>query len=103
MAAFRSAGADPVIGARLGVLLRRAGVRDVDGFGVVSYFAPEDPRGPALLAGVVRSLAPQIIAAGIATDDELDLDTLQDRIARDVQAAGAVFIPPAVSGAWGRA
>ncbi|MGZ4278207.1 MAG: methyltransferase domain-containing protein [Solirubrobacteraceae bacterium] len=102
-AAFRSAGADPVIGSHLALLLRDAGLRNVGGFGVVRYFGPTDPAGPALLSGVVRALAPQILAAGIASAEELALDTLQDRIARDVAAARAVVVPPAVAGAWGRA
>jgi SAM-dependent methyltransferase len=103
LAAFRSAHADPVIGTRLELLLREAGVRDVAGFGVLRYLGPEDPAGPVLLAGIVRSLAHQIVAAGIASETELGLDTLQERIARDLAAAGAVLIPPAVTGAWGRA
>ena len=102
MAAFRSADADPVIGTHLALLLSEAGLRDVAGFGVQTYLGPTDPRSPLLIAGVVRSLAPQIVAAGIATGDELALDTLHDRIAHDVAAAGAVILPPAVVGAWGR-
>jgi SAM-dependent methyltransferase len=81
-AAFRSAGADPRIGAHLTSLLRDAGVRDVTSFGVQAYLGPEDGRGPALLAGVVGSLAGQVLAAGIATEAELGLATLEDRIAR---------------------
>jgi SAM-dependent methyltransferase len=100
-AAFRSAGADPRIGARLGPMLRDAGFPDVTTLGVQDYFAPDDPRGPALLAGVVRSLAPAILAAGLADEAELGLDTLQQRIALETAAARAVFLPPGVVGAWG--
>lgn len=100
-AAFRSAGADPRIGARAGQLLRRAGFADVSTFGVVSYFATEDPMGPRLCAGVTRSLAPQIIAQGIADEAELGLDTLEERIVEQVIARDAVTMPPAVAGAWG--
>ena len=101
VAAFRSAGADPHIGVRTGQLLRRAGCADVSTFGVQAYFAPDDPLGPFLCAGVTRSLAPQIIAQGIATEAELGLETLQDRIAEEVTARDAVVLPPAVAGAWG--
>ena len=44
-AAFRSAGADPRIGAQAAELLRRAGFADVSTFGVQRYFAPDDPVG----------------------------------------------------------
>lgn len=101
-AAFRAAGADPRIGARLGPLLRETGLADVQTFGIQAYFAPGDPTGPALLAGVVRTLAPQIVARGIATEDEIGLDTFAERLESEVRAAGAVTLTPTVVGAWGR-
>jgi ubiquinone/menaquinone biosynthesis C-methylase UbiE len=99
-AAFRSAGADPRIGAQAAQLLRRARFADVSTFGIQSYFAPSDPIGPFLCAGVTRSLAPQILAHGIADEAELGLETLQTRIAEQVAARDAVIMPPAVVGAW---
>jgi ubiquinone/menaquinone biosynthesis C-methylase UbiE len=100
-AAFRSAGADPRIGAQAAQLLRRAGFADVSTFGIQPYFAPTDPIGPILCAGVTRSLAPQIVAQGIADEPELGLDTLQERIADQIRAQDAVILAPAVVGAWG--
>ena len=100
-AAFRSAGADPRIGAHAGQLLRRAGLTDVRTFGIQSYLGPDDPTGPILCAGITRSLAPQIVAQGIAAEAELDLGTLQARVAEQTQARDAVVMPPAVVGAWG--
>jgi ubiquinone/menaquinone biosynthesis C-methylase UbiE len=100
-AGFRSAGADPRIGAKSAQLLRRTGFADVTTLGIQSYFAPSDPTGPVLCAGVTRSLAPQIVAQGIADEAELGLETLQERIAEQVGARDAVIMPPAVVGAWG--
>jgi SAM-dependent methyltransferase len=100
-AAFRAAGADPRIGTQAGQLLRRAGFADVSTLGVQAYFAPSDPTGPLLCAGVTRTLAPQIVAQGIADEAELGLDTLQERIAKQVVARDAVILPPTVVGAWG--
>lgn len=102
MAAFRAAGADPTIGAKLQDILAEAGITDVDGLVVSQYVANDDPVGPAMLSGVVRSLAPVIVAHGLATESELDLDTLAPRIAQALQSAGAVLVPPALAGAWGR-
>ncbi len=99
--AFRAAGAWPRIGARLGLLLGEAGFERVATFGVQAYLAPRDPSGPALLAGVVRSLAPAIIRHGIATAEQLDVATLDRRIAQAVQDDDAVILPPTVVGAWG--
>jgi ubiquinone/menaquinone biosynthesis C-methylase UbiE len=100
-AAFRSAGADPRIGAYAGQLLRRAGFTDVSTFGIQAYFAPTDPTGPLLLAGLARSLAARIVAEGIADEAALGVETLQKRIAEQVRARDAVMLPPAVVGAWG--
>jgi len=102
MAAFRAAHADPAIGARLALILAEAGLVDVGGFGIQGYSGPADPLGPALFAGVLRSLAPRIHASGIATEAELDLPTLQERIGHDLRDAGAVVALPTVVGAFGR-
>jgi SAM-dependent methyltransferase len=101
-AAFRHAGASPAIGTKLALLMAEAGLADVQGFGVQGYIAPGDPRGPALLSGVVRTLAPQIVAAGLATTEQIGIDTLEARIADAVKSAGAVVLPPVLAGAWAR-
>jgi SAM-dependent methyltransferase len=101
-AGFRAAGANPHVGARLIPLLRDAGYADVTGFGIQAYLPASDPPGPPMLTGLVRALAGTIVAEGIAAEDELGLDTLEDRLRHEMQAAGAVFLPPTVVGAWGR-
>jgi ubiquinone/menaquinone biosynthesis C-methylase UbiE len=102
-AAFRAAHADPVIGTRLGMLLRAAGVADVRWVGVQPYLAPDDPRAAGLLAGVVRTLAPVILSAGIVDEAQLGLETFEQRLAAELREADAVFLPPALVAAWGRA
>ena len=102
MEAFRHAGANPVIGSRRALLLREAGLKDVMSFGVQAYLGPDDPRRPALHGGLVRSFARQILAADIATEADLGLDTLQQRLAKELAAANSVLLPPTVVGAWGR-
>jgi SAM-dependent methyltransferase len=100
--AFRRAGANPTIGTQLGLILRDAGLTDVETFGMQSYLPPDDAALPALLAGVVRSLAPVIAANAIATEEELGLDSLEQRLSRELRASRAVGLTPAVAGAWGR-
>jgi 2-polyprenyl-3-methyl-5-hydroxy-6-metoxy-1,4-benzoquinol methylase len=102
-AAFRAADANPRVGARLVMMLREASFSDAQTFGIQGYIAPGDPTGPALLAGTVRSLHEPIVAAGIATAEEIGLETLEERLGRDLEAANAVLLPPTVVGAWGRA
>lgn len=102
MAAFRAAGADPTIGSRLATILAEAGVEDRDGFAIAEYLASDNPIGPMLLTGVIRALAPAMVAHGLATEEELGLDTLAARLATSLREGGAVMVPPILAGAWGR-
>jgi len=101
VAAFSAGGASPRIGARLGVILEQAGLKNVTTFGVQPYMPPHNPSSANLISSVVRSLAPAILQHGIATAEEMDLPTLEQRIAQEVQRANAVVLMPAVAGAWG--
>jgi SAM-dependent methyltransferase len=100
--AFRSAGADPMVGTRLASILADAGLAVAQSIGMQGYLAADDPRGAAMLAGIVRSLAPQMAATGIATIADLGLETLHARLAAALQATGSVLLPPTLVGAWGR-
>ena len=100
--AFVASGASPRIGARLTSILRQTGLHDINSLGVQAYFQPDNPMAASLLAGVVRSLAPVIVQRGIATADQVDVDTIEDRLARELQRLNAVLLPPTVAGAWGR-
>jgi SAM-dependent methyltransferase len=102
VAAFRAVGADPTIGSRLQGMLSRSGVEDVNGLAIVQYIGSDNPVGPALLSGVVRSLAPAMVGHGLATEAELDLDTLATRIAEALRSTDSVLVPPVLAGAWGR-
>jgi hypothetical protein len=102
LAAFRAAGADPAIGTRLTQILAEAGLAEVGGFGIQGYLAPDDPAGPPTIAGVVRSLAHAMVAAGIATEAEIGLDTLEARVRETLLEHHATVVLPTVSGAFGR-
>jgi len=101
MGAFRAAGADPTIGSRLQSILAAAGAEEVGGLAIAQYLSSDDPVGPAMLAAVVRSLAPVMVAHGLTTEAELDLDTLAARTADTLRSLDAVLVPPLLSGAWG--
>jgi SAM-dependent methyltransferase len=99
---FRYARADPFVGIRLPLILREAGLNDVDSLGLQEYWPYDDAAAPQLVTGVVRSLTPAIIASGAASADDIDIDTLADRIGSAVRAASAVWTGPTVVGGWGR-
>ena len=99
--AFRAVGAWPRIGARLGTILESGGLRRVSTLGIQAYLPSHDPTGAALLAGIGRSLAEAIVGHGIATAEQLDVATLEKRIAEAVRQAEAVVVLPTIVGAWG--
>ena len=47
-------------------------------------------------------MAPTMLSEGIATEAELDLPNLEQRIRDELAENDAVFLPPTVVGAWGR-
>ncbi len=62
---------------------------------------PDDPAYDRI-AAVVRSLLPKMEEWGIATADEVRIETLADRLRAEAVAAGAVITSPACIGAWVR-
>jgi len=99
---FAAAGASPMIGVRLRMILEEAGLSEVTTFGVQEYLPPRSPAGPALLAGAVRSLADAIVSHGVATRDQIGLETLEQRMADALVRDNAVLLPPTLAGAWGK-
>jgi hypothetical protein len=68
-----------------GTILEGAGLLGVTTLGVQTYIAAYNPAGPGLIAGVVRSLAPLIIRHGIANAEQLNVETLERRIAEEFE------------------
>lgn len=100
--AFRYAGHDPILGARLQDVLSEAGVAAPVALGLQTYFRYDDRRGARLGAETVRTLSPVIVAAGLATEDEIDIDTLEDRLADALASVEGILRIPTLVGAWGR-
>ena len=106
--------------ARIGVeTARRAGTQMEMGFGLYPAFvgagipAPEilverpvgggpDYPGYRFLAGLIRSMLPLTEEFGIATAEEIDVDTLHERIRDEVVALNGVVAHPSITGAWSR-
>ncbi len=97
---FRLAGTNT----RVGLQLRRAFLR-------AGLSAPElraerlvgggaEYPGYRYLADLIRSVVPMIEFEGVATADEIDVDTLEHRLRRDVEASEATVAFPAIVSAW---
>lgn len=96
---FARGGMPTDIGARITRGFRQAGARDVR---LVREGRVESDNRLALefIARTVGSLLPAMTRAGIATADEVDIPTLEDRLAAELDAVGASFIPVFFSAAW---
>jgi ubiquinone/menaquinone biosynthesis C-methylase UbiE len=101
-AGFEHAHVDPSVGMRFPVLFEKAGLRDVGSLGIQAYFGPDDRQAPGYVVGVVRALKDAIVASGVVTEEELDIDTLEQRLYDAISAADAVWTVPTVVGGWGR-
>lgn len=97
-ATFARAGIEPALGPRLWQVLEQAGLSPSGMLAVQPHFGPGDPDGPWILAGIVRALLGVIERTGVATAAEVDIDTLEERLA----AEAVVFAHPPLISAWAR-
>jgi SAM-dependent methyltransferase len=98
--AFRRGRIEPALGPRMWAILQQAGLRPMGMLGIQPYFGPDDPDGPAILAGIVQTALPLIERTGVAAAVEVEPDTLQQRLGRELASAAAVFAHPTLLSAW---
>jgi SAM-dependent methyltransferase len=98
---FRLSGANSEMGPRLHGVFKRAGLPEprmrVDG---LIYGA--NGAGPALLTETIRSMLPAIEQFGLASAAEIDIDTFEDRMRAELDAADATMSSPLLVSAWTR-
>ncbi|HWM04682.1 MAG TPA: class I SAM-dependent methyltransferase [Actinophytocola sp.] len=100
--AFYRSGLDASLGARLVKVLRHAGLGEPTVLGVQEYRQPDNRDGPRMASGILRTLLPVLERTGIATAAEVDVDTIEDRLALDCVDHDAIFRLPTLVGAWAR-
>lgn len=103
-AAFRHAGVPPRLGLRLFSLMRDAGL---DPSPDVERLTPllQGPEGPLFktITALVRSQVPAIVASGAATEAEIAIETLEQRMIADAPAGGVVgYFNSGHVAVWGR-
>lgn len=64
--------------------------------------ATADSPTPDYFVATVRNLLPLLERHGIATRDEVAIDTLAERVRAEIIQAHAVIVPPSLIGAWVR-
>jgi|HubBroStandDraft_6_1064221.scaffolds.fasta_scaffold253611_2 SAM-dependent methyltransferase len=97
--AFTKAGGQS-LGPRLWSVLLEAGLQPLGMTGVQPHFGPNDPDGAALLAGIVRVALPLMERTGVATAEEIGMQTFAQRLRDELQTNAAVFAYPILLSAW---
>jgi SAM-dependent methyltransferase len=92
-------GADTFIGRRLPELLRRAGLVDI-GVEAKADIYPAGNSRRTIRADLVRSMRPKILAAGIASERELD--EVDQAVREHLSDPDTVMLPHLLFLAWGR-
>ena len=75
--AFAKAGMS-MLGSRLWAIVQEAGLRPVGKIGVQPHFGPGDEIGIAFLVETMRIAAPVIVGTGVATAEEIGMETLSN-------------------------
>lgn len=70
--------------------------------GIQPYFGPDDPGAiTGGLAGIIRTAAPLIERTGVATAEEIGVETFAQRLRDDLRMNQAVLAHPLLLSAWG--
>lgn len=97
--AFAKAGMS-MVGSRLWAIVQEAGLRPVGMIGIQPHFGPADEIGIALLVETMRLAAPLIVGTGVATAEQIGMDTFEQRLREDNQRTQAVGAFPMLLSAW---
>lgn len=100
--AFKRAGVETSMGSRLYSIYKQAGLAEPQMFSAGRVEGSPESQIYEWLAQTIRSLLPMIEKTGVATKEEVGIDTLADRLRAEVTAKGAVVHSPIFVGAWAR-
>ena len=87
------------LGFALPALFEDAGLQDIHAEAVAVLRTPHDADA---LAPIVRAMLPRLIEHGVATADEIGVDTLGVRLAEERRAARATYLTDLAFGVWAR-
>lgn len=92
-------GADIHMGFHLAPALTRAGFTDVRVRAEATVLTPDQPH---TIGTIVRAILERIVETGVATADEIAVDTLDTRLAAERHEANGTCVWEMVFGAWAR-
>jgi len=89
-----------MLGPRLWAIVQEAGLRPLGMIGVQPHFGPDDPVGIAFLVENIRVAAPLIVGTGVATAEEIGMETFEQRLRDEGERAQAVDATYMLLSAW---
>ncbi|MDI3285220.1 methyltransferase domain-containing protein [Polyangium sp. 15x6] len=92
-------GATTAMGFELPVVLEAAGL-EVEGLRAEAIIQTKHHRH--LTAWIVRAMIPRIVERGVASEAEIDIETLDTRLAEELDRVNSAFIGDMVFSAWAR-
>ena len=101
LAALDHAGVESRMGLRLYRTFREAGLPEPN-LRMEAAIGGGEEAPVFVWADVLRSVIPTLEQAGLATEAEIDPDTLEARLKADLAATGGVMISLVLVGAWSR-
>jgi SAM-dependent methyltransferase len=102
MEAFVQSGSLVNLGSALGGMLGEAGYAIEGSFVSQPSLVGRTLAGIDWFADVLRSLLPVVVARNIATAEEIDIDTLAERLHEEALARNAMVFKPRFVGIWAR-
>jgi hypothetical protein len=90
-----------MLGPRLWAVVQEAGLRPLGMIGIQPHHGPGDPVGIAVAVETIRLAAPIIVGTGVATAEEIGVETFEQRLTDEVRQASAVIVNPMLLSAWG--
>jgi len=99
--AFDRVGIELQMGPKLYPVFEAAGLEGVQ-MRVDGFIGGRESIAPTLLSKVASMVMPQLEALGIASADEVDIDTLEERIRGELAETGGVMSTALLIGAWAK-
>lgn len=99
-AVFAATGTDWQMGPKLYATFVKAGLPPPAMSLDAAVGAGVDNPVASIMSEVIRSLLPALVKCGIATEAQVGIDSLRDRMQQEILAADGVLISPSLIGAW---
>ena len=99
-ATFARTGTDPRMGAKLYPAFLEAGLPAPTMSSQAGIWGGNDSTPGILVSDVIRSILPAMVKFGIATEAQVEIGTLADRVHQEILAGGGIATSPSLIGAW---